>query len=101
MYSDKNWMIAWNTSDSVPRMEVGPWPDRTGWSNAYDMTTGCCYSLVQDLDDAEQARLLVNEAVNLMFNGIPSQIVLEEFSKIRVWKEMKVDLETISKSLPP
>jgi hypothetical protein len=57
-----NWMVAWNPADrpllrsagveplSHPRsagtqpgaVKVGPWPDVTRWSDAYDSTTGCC-----------------------------------------------------------
>ncbi len=40
-YNIDNWMAAWNTGGPV---KVGPWPDRTGWSDDYEMTTGCCRS---------------------------------------------------------
>ena len=94
MYDGNDWMIAWNGRliEGSSAIEVGPWPDSTGWSNTYAKTTGCCNTFVHDLDDAEQARLLVNQAVDLMFDGIPPEMVLTEFAKIRVWREMKVDL---------
>lgn len=94
LYEGNDWIIAWNPAmDSLPvALEVGPWPDRTGWSDKYGATTGCGDSSVSDLDDKEQARLLVNQAADLMFSGIPPQTVLHEFSKIRVWRDMKVDL---------
>jgi hypothetical protein len=35
-----DWMVAWNPGSG--EVDIGPWPDRTGWSDAYRMTTGCC-----------------------------------------------------------
>ncbi len=32
-------MVAWDTGGPV---KVGPWPDELGWSDGYDMTSGCC-----------------------------------------------------------
>ena len=40
-------MIAWDPpAQGEPlgqRVEVGPWPDESGWSDAYVSTTGACY----------------------------------------------------------
>lgn len=42
----KKAMWAWNDGGSI---RVGPWPDRTGWSDGYLNTDGACYSAVQDM----------------------------------------------------
>jgi len=34
-------MIAWNPNTN--EIKVGPWPDSTGWSKNYSMTSGACY----------------------------------------------------------
>ncbi len=34
-----SWMVAWDTGGPV---KVGPWPDQKGWSNGYEMVSGCC-----------------------------------------------------------
>lgn len=39
-YAIDNWMVAWNSGSG--QVKVGPWPDRTGWSGHYEMTSGCC-----------------------------------------------------------
>ena len=92
-YEENNWMIAWTPDlleSETPALEVGPWPDTTGWSGKYSCTSGCCYGHFHSLEEKGQAKRLMNEAASLMFQGIPPQRVLEEFSKIRVWREMRV-----------
>ena len=96
-YDDENYMIAWDYVDLSGRknqkaVEVGPWPDKNRWSNKYEATTGCCDQAFEDLDDAEQAQILVNTAASLMFYGVPARESLEEFAKIRVWRDMDIRL---------
>lgn len=50
-----NWMAAWTPHGTgwtrvgetrgtkAGSIEIGPWPDTTGWSDRYAFTTGCCY----------------------------------------------------------
>lgn len=42
------WMVGWNPVGWGGKwvdgsVEVGPWPDKTGWSDKYRFTTGCCW----------------------------------------------------------
>jgi hypothetical protein len=44
------YMVAWNTKGAFKEedgrsesIEVGPWPDKTGWSKGYRFTVGCCF----------------------------------------------------------
>ena len=94
IYDGNDWMIGWtsNWDGREPTMEVGPWPDLTRWSNKYHLTSGCCFTAFRGMDEEEQARRLLNEAANLMFQGVPAEMVLREFAKIRVWCQMRVRL---------
>ena len=96
-YDYHNYMIAWDVVNLSGRknkkaVEVGPWPDKKGWANKYDATTGCCDVEFEGLDEAEEAQLLVNQAISLIFYGVPANEILGEFSKIRVWREMNIKL---------
>ena len=39
-----DWMVAWNPGSG--EVDIGPWPDRTGWSDAYQMTRGAATRIV-------------------------------------------------------
>ena len=96
-YDDNNYMIAWDYVTLSGRknekaVEVGPWPDRTGWSRKYQATTGCCDLGFEGHDEAKEAQILVNAAASLIFYGVPANEILEEFSKIKVWRDMDIQL---------
>ena len=91
-YEGNDYMIAWDSLTKTPRVRVGPWPDRTGWSDDYRLTTGCCDVYFHRLSESEQAQALLNLAADLMFTGVAPRDVLQEFSKIRTWREMGVRL---------
>lgn len=91
MYSqDEGFMIAWDFPSPTAHVEVGPWPDTLGWSKNYPLTTGHCDSFFGGLSEKDQAQALLNLAAQLMFAGIDPGDVLEEFAKIRIWREMRV-----------
>lgn len=99
-FTSNDWIIGYTTpipGDTRPKpkptaIEVGPWPDKTGWSRKYDLTTGCCYTAYRELPEEEQAQRLLNEAAHISFQGMPAEDVLEELSKIRIWREMGIKL---------
>jgi hypothetical protein len=39
----KTAMLVWNPGTS--EVLVGPWPDRSGWSKPYKMSSGACYKI--------------------------------------------------------
>ena len=40
-------MYGWNrNSDEI---DVGPWPDTTGWSDRYSLTGGACYTNIRQI----------------------------------------------------
>ena len=85
----EQYIIAWDI-EPTPRVKVGPWPDRSGWSNEYLSTSGWPYEAFQQMDRNEQAQALLNLAADLMFEGIDRVQILREFSRIDVWREMSV-----------
>ena len=89
-YNGMDWMIAWRGD----HMEVGPWPDRTGWSRKYDLTTGCCNFALHEQSESEIAASLVGQALYLISDGVPKETVFREFAKIRIWREMRIKLTT-------
>ena len=89
---DDRVMIAWDVSPGTPRVVVVPWPDVTGQSEQYKLTTGYCDKFFSDLPESQQAQALLNLAAQLMFKGVPPHDVLQEFAKIRIWREMGVIL---------
>ena len=88
---DDGFMVAWNI-EPVPCIEVGPWPDRTRWSDRYRSTSGCCNMPFLNSPPAERAQVLLNLAAGLMFDGIPPEDVLREFAKVSLWRDMSVML---------
>jgi hypothetical protein len=52
----RNTMIAYDPRTS--RIAVGPWPDETGWSDPYLMTTGACFTRVHKMTDEQRQRLV-------------------------------------------
>jgi hypothetical protein len=95
-YDLDHWMIAWTPMriakweqqrGLVPgAVEVGPWPDRTGWSGheRYASTAGCCFvdrwpklTREQKLDELIRGFMLL-----VLGDGLDPQAVHREFSKI-------------------
>ena len=93
-YANNDYMIAWDSAPSrTPMVHVGLHPDRMDWSIGYQFTTGCCDAAFIQMGEQEQAQALVNLAAMLVLgDGIPPQSVLKEFAKIRVWREMGLQL---------
>lgn len=83
-------MIAYDLLPGTPRVVVVPWPDDTGRSDPYKLTTGSCDLFFRELDESEQAQAVLNLAAYMMFKGVAPQDILKEFAKIRVWRDMEV-----------
>ena len=89
-FEDDRFMIAWNVSPRTPSVVVVPWPDDTGQSDDFSLTTGYCDVFFKGLSEDDKAQALLNLAANLMFKGVAPDLVLQEFAKIRIWQEMGV-----------
>lgn len=89
------WMVAWIPVHSTPilgatsgkppkgAVKVGPWPDETGWSDGYDMTTGCCNFVRHDRDLWEKVALMFIAFHTLVVgDGIDPKAAHREFLQI-------------------
>ncbi len=90
-FDNNNYKIAWTAAGPGPAcLEVGAWPDRTGWSDSFDSSTGCCDTAFTQMSGTDQAQALLNLAAQLMFEGCEPTDVLNKFSRIGVWRDMSV-----------
>ena len=87
-YKGRDWMIGWKISTG--EMVVGPYPDLTRWANGYESTTGCCFTEIHTLTDEEIAECLRGEALHMISLGVPVETGFREFSKIRIWRDMRM-----------
>lgn len=80
-------MIAFNTdSDEI---EVGPWPDRTGWSSRYRMTIGACMLFMHDWPEAERkAQLFIDFNTIVVRDRVPVDAAHAAFLKIDEYRQM-------------
>ncbi len=105
------YMIAWNPKGSpkgATGCKVGPHPDTTNWSGPYEMTTGWCCRGFPPSDRREHEVWLLNQAIVLMIQGISLREVVKEFSKIDVWRKMRIpnydsfeSMQLIAEGKPP
>ena len=82
-YGDE-WMVAWSI-EPRPAVEVGPWPDLTGWSRPYECAAPFCEAAVKGLSMDSRADAIRNTALDLLLQGLPAADVHREFSKIQAW----------------
>ncbi len=74
-------MYAW--CPGTDRVEVGPWPDRTGWSDAYRMTGGACYTAYHKMpEDRRLMMLFVDFNTCVVRDKVRAEAVHREFLKI-------------------
>jgi hypothetical protein len=85
------WMVAWTPIDwrrlervAPPgAIEIGPWPDETGWSDKYAMTVGCCLVERHRLDKAQKIALMfIDFHTCVVRDGIDPLAAHRQFLKI-------------------
>jgi hypothetical protein len=94
-----NWMVAWTPAYARPEgryrpgsVEVGPWPDRTRWSDAYGMTCGCCTGrMLGGVSESapievKVGRIFVVFHTLVVRDGIDPQAAHREFLKIAMYR---------------
>jgi len=65
------------------KVEVGPWPDETGWSEVYSNTIGGCFSDVHELPSHQiAARVFIDFATITVRDGIDPQAAHQAFLAI-------------------
>ncbi|GEO42308.1 hypothetical protein SAE02_64560 [Skermanella aerolata] len=83
--------IGWNalTAKGRTEIEVGPYPDRTGWTSRYDGLGGGCMPVVHELNPAERAAMLFKDFNTLVIgHGLDPMTVHREFLKIDEYRCM-------------
>ncbi len=79
-------MIAWNPS--TDEIEVGPWPDRRGWSRGYRNTSGACYMFIHKLPpDLQLTQMFVNFNTIVVRDEVVVKAVHREFLKIAEYRQ--------------
>ena len=93
LYDIDQWMVGWTAPETgEPRSQevrVGPWPDKTRWSDAYDSTAGCAFSDWHKIETDEEK---IDELIRGFFflvlgERIDPDAVHREFSKIKGYLE--------------
>ena len=95
MFGIDNWMVAWTPAWMTeqadhPRwrggqVRVGPWPDETGWSDAYACTAGCCnipHWVALKFTEQKIDELIRGFFYLVLGQELDPQAVHREFSKI-------------------
>jgi len=78
-------MICWNPGVEV---KVGKWPDKTGWSDKYQMSSGACLSDVQNMDRTQAKAFCFIEAMHIIVRDkCDPQEVHREFLKINEYQD--------------
>ena len=79
-------MIAW--VPETDRIHVGPWPDRTGWSDAYSRTDGACFSDVRNVPpDRRLAMLFIAFNTIVVRDKVPAEAVHRAFLAIDEYRK--------------
>lgn len=95
-------MIAWtsnaayNENDPLRgKIEVGPWPDETGWSDKYSTTVGACYTGRHGIGEWEQTALVfIDFHTAVVGYDIDPKAAHKEFLKIDEYrKRIAPDIE--------
>lgn len=86
-------MIAWTGhddevhADTAGKIEVGPWPDKTRWSDRYFYTGGACYlELHKASEDQRLAKLFIDFHDIVVRDGIDPQAAHKAFLKIEEYR---------------
>ncbi len=74
------WMVAWNRGGDV---RVGPWPDKTRWSQGLSFTDGCCMSSWHEISsEGKVALMFIHFHTIVVRDRVDPQRVHQEFLKI-------------------
>jgi hypothetical protein len=83
--------IGWNsvTDKGKTEIEVGPYPDRTGWTGRYDGLIEGGMPIVQELNSAERSAMMFMEFNALVIgHGLDPMTVHRELLKIDEYRRM-------------
>ena len=82
MLSLTNYMVAYDRETG--EIEVGPWPDKTGWSKRLPSTDGCCFS--------ERRQFTLSQRLLMVFIDFHTTVVGAGIDPIKAHREfLKID----------
>ena len=82
----KETMICWNPG--TDQIEVGPVPDRTGWSRKYARSVGACFTSYKTMNTAQLKAITLTEAIiAIVRDNVCPQAVHREFVKIAEYRD--------------
>ena len=74
-------MYGWNRNSN--EIEVGPWPDTTGWSDRYSLTGGACYTSIREMSpDQQVAQVFIDFHMIVVGDNVDVQAAHRAFLKI-------------------
>lgn len=79
----------WHDDDPTQgKVQVGPWPDETGWSDSYAMTTGACLLARHKMDQWQIIALTFIDFQSLVVGyGIDPQVAHTAFLAIDEYRQ--------------
>lgn len=70
------------------RVKVGPWPDETGWSAAYEQTDrACCAACRESAPDQRLVAIFILFSAIVVREGLDAEIVHQAFLAIDEYRE--------------
>jgi hypothetical protein len=79
-------MVAWDRHPM--RVKVGPWPDETGWSEAYERRDRtCCAACRESTPDQRLVAIFILFSAIVVREGLDAEIVHQAFLAIDDYRE--------------
>ena len=88
MSASRKWlecMVAWTPGTS--KIKVGPWPDKSGWSDGYSFTGGACYLKAHsESKEYNLAALFIEFNTIVVRDCVPYQVAHRAFLHIEEYR---------------
>lgn len=79
-------MVAWDRHPM--RVKVGPWPDETGWSEAYGRTDRACFAACRESTaDQRLVAIFILFSAIIVREGLDPEIVHQAFLAIDEYRD--------------
>jgi hypothetical protein len=80
------WMVGWSLG-KPDAVEVGPWPDRTRWSDRYDFVSGCCNLGRHKMPHECKVTLAFIDFHSVVNDGVDAKTASRQFCKIADFRQ--------------
>ncbi len=87
-----SWMVAWTPAgmNRPISIEVGPWPDKSFWSDRHAQTDGCCYTSWHRLPLSDKVAQMMLCQLRCIDDGVDSEAAHAEFMRIREYRDYTI-----------